>query len=162
MVTVDNWWEALLYICCNVNYYNSNFNLQYSICRGTQILVTQFFCLISSIPCFLLNRSENRNYNNTSGKHLIEIYNHQLLSKYLNSISYIVPFNWWYFVAQKKTSFSPFSFIKNKRLLTLEICYLRAMLPIQSGVTALSNGSLVPFLFEFKLSGSGVTALCCQ
>jgi hypothetical protein len=64
-----------------------------------------------------------------------------------------------------------FLFIKNKRLFissevfsALEknalICYLMAMLPFQSGVTALCNGSLAPFLFEFKLSGSEVTALC--
>ncbi len=55
-------------------------------------------------------------------------------------------------------------FISSESFSTLEknalICYQRAMLPIQSGVTADSNGSLAPFLFEFKLSGLGVTALC--
>jgi hypothetical protein len=42
---------------------------------------------------------------------------------------------------------------------------LCAMQPIRSVVTlwqpsAESNGSLSPFLFKFKLAGSGVTALC--
>jgi hypothetical protein len=59
----------------------------------------------------------------------------------------------------------PLLFIKNKRLFissegfsTLEktalIFYQRAMLPIQSGVTASadSNGSLAPLLSKFKLS----------
>jgi hypothetical protein len=69
-------------------------------------------------------------------------------------------------IHQGEFDFNPFLFIKNKRLFissegfsTLEknamICYQRAMLPIQSGVTASAdnNGSLAPFLFEFKLSG---------
>jgi hypothetical protein len=69
--------------------------------------------------------------------------------------------------------FNPFLFIKSKRLFissegftTLEknalICYQRIMAPVQSGVTpsADSNSSLAHYLFEFKLSGSDVTALC--
>ncbi len=77
---------------------------------------------------------------------------------------------------RKKSMINPFLFIKNKRLFissegfsTLEknalICYHRAMLPFQLGVTSLcrySNGSLAPFLLKFELSGSGVIALCCQ
>jgi hypothetical protein len=44
------------------------------------------------------------------------------------------------------------------------ICYQRAMLPIQAGVTALadSNVSLGPFLFEFKLSGLYLTIMARQ
>ncbi len=71
---------------------------------------------------------------------------------------------------------NPFLFIKHKRILissegfsTLEknalICYQRQCCHASNRMwppSADSNGSLVLFLFEFKLSVSGVTALCWQ